>query len=108
VAPTEPEKPQEADNAIPGEEAKLKAQQADKPKPFKPPEDFEEKSWIEIELVDENDEPVPGERYRVTLPDGTVTDGSLDENGFAHIGGIDPGTCQITFPNLDGEAWEKI
>jgi type VI secretion system secreted protein VgrG len=108
VAPTAPQKAQEADTANPGEMAKLKSQQEEKPTPFKPPEDFEEKSWIEIELVDENDEPVPGERYRITLPDGKVAEGTLDEKGFARVAGIDPGTCQITFPRLDKDAWEKI
>ena len=44
----------------------------------------------------------------ITLPDGKVAQGTLDNEGFAHIGGIDPGTCQITFPDLDKEAWEKI
>ena len=77
--------------------------------PHKPTEeDIEEKSWIEIELVDEEDNPVPGEKYRVTLPNGKVAQGTLDNKGFAHVGGIDPGTCQITFPDLDKDAWEKI
>jgi type VI secretion system secreted protein VgrG len=66
-------------------------------------------SWIEIELVDEEDNPVPGQAYRVTLPDGqTVAEGTLDHNGFARIEGIEPGTCQITFPNLDQDAWQKM
>jgi type VI secretion system secreted protein VgrG len=64
-------------------------------------------SWIEIELVDEEDNPVPGERYQITLPDGSVARGTLDENGFARIGGIEPGTCQVTFPDFDQDAWEE-
>ena len=67
----------------------------------------EEKTWIEIELVDEEDNPVPGEKYKITLPDGRVKTGTLDENGFARVEGIDPGTCKVTFPNLDKDAWEK-
>jgi type VI secretion system secreted protein VgrG len=77
----------------------------------KEPTDEEEKkkkSWIEIELVDEEDNPIPGEKYKITLPDGkTVATGTLDENGFARVEGIDPGSCKITFPNLDKDAWEK-
>jgi type VI secretion system secreted protein VgrG len=70
-------------------------------------EEDEEKSWIEIELVDEEGEPVPGERYRITLPDGeTVATGTTDQNGMARVSGIDPGTCKITFPDLDKDAWE--
>ena len=68
----------------------------------------EKKSWIEIELVDEDDKPIAGERYKVTLPDGkTVATGTTDSNGLARVSGIDPGNCKITFPNLDKDAWEK-
>jgi hypothetical protein len=68
-----------------------------------------EKTWIEIELVDEEGNPVPGERYKITLPDGkTVSEGTLDANGRARVEGIDPGTCQISFPDLDKDAWEQI
>jgi hypothetical protein len=65
------------------------------------------KSWIKIRLVDKDGQPVQGERYRIELPDGTVRQGTLDSKGQAHIGGIDPGNCQITFPNLDKDAWER-
>jgi type VI secretion system secreted protein VgrG len=69
--------------------------------------DPEKTSWIEIELLDEDDNPVPGERYMIKLPDGTtIASGTLDENGFARVDGIDPGTCQVTFPDIDKEAWE--
>ena len=46
--------------------------------------------------------------YRITLPDGeTLAEGTLDEKGFARVSNIDPGSCKITFPSLDQEAWEK-
>lgn len=119
VAPTSPDKAEDADVADPGKVAEIKAEQAktksgkygsEKVKPHKPPETEEEadkKSWIEIELVDEDDEPVPGEKYKVTLPDDSVAEGTLDDKGFVHIDGIEPGTCKITFPELDKDAWEK-
>ena len=93
VPPAPPKKPLPPDAAVPGEI------------PHAP--DEVKTSWIEIELVDEADQPVPGEKYRVTLPDGSVDEGTLDGNGFTRIDGIDPGTCQITFPKLDKDAWEK-
>jgi type VI secretion system secreted protein VgrG len=63
--------------------------------------------WIEVELVNVDGDPVPGERYRVTLADGTtLAEGTLDAKGRARIDGIDPGTCQVTFPDLDQTVWE--
>ncbi len=70
-------------------------------------ENKEKKSWIEIELVDEAGQPMAGEAYRVTTPDGSEQSGSLDEKGFARVSNIDPGTCKVTFPNLDKDAWEE-
>jgi len=120
VLPAAPDKAEDADIADPGKMAEVKAEQVEKKvgkygtessKPHKALQDEEEednKSWIEIELVGEDDKPIPGEKYKVTLSDDTVAQGTLDEKGFARIDGIEPGTCQVTFPNLDKAAWEKI
>ena len=62
-------------------------------------------SWVEIELVDTDGNPVPGEEYQIVVPGGTTVDGTLDAQGQARVEGIDPGTCQITFPNLDKKSW---
>ena len=45
--------------------------------------------------------------YEVTLPDGkTVSGGSTDDKGRAHAWTASiPGSCQISFPTLDKEAW---
>jgi hypothetical protein len=57
--------------------------------------------------VNKKNKPVPGEKYRVTLPDGTtVAEGTLDSKGHARVEGIDPGTCKVTFPDLDKNAWK--
>jgi len=115
VTPAEPSEANEADNANPGEVEQIKAEQRQtksgkygsvQVKPYK--RDPAKKSWIEIELVDDENEPVPGERYRITLPDGeTAAEGTLDDKGFARVEGIDPGTCKVTFPELDKDAWNK-
>jgi hypothetical protein len=64
--------------------------------------------WIEIKLLDDNGDPLPGERYRVDLPDGDVAEGRLGKDGTARIEGIpSAGTCQVTFPNLDREGWNR-
>lgn len=71
------------------------------------PARLEEKTWIEIVLVDEEDQPVPGTRYMIELVDGTKVEGRLDSKGFARVDGIDPGTCVVHFPDLDEEAWKR-
>ncbi len=119
VAPAAPEAAEEADQADPGQVEKIKAEQrktqtgkygAVKTEPFKPAaggEGSESKtSWIEVEMVGEDGKPRPGERYQITLPDGTVATGTLDEKGVGRVEGFEPGSCKITFPDLDKDAWE--
>ncbi|MEY2429493.1 MAG: hypothetical protein QOJ40_2378 [Verrucomicrobiota bacterium] len=121
VSPSPPKAAEDADVADPGEVEKIKAEQRKaqtgkygsvQVKPHKPPETKEEKekkkSWIEIEMVDEDKQPIPGVNYKITLPDGeTVAEGTLDEKGFARVEGFEPGTCKVSFPGLDQDAWEK-
>lgn len=84
--------------AAPGEPAKPKARQLPPRKP--------RKTWVEIELLGMDGSAIPGELYRITLPDGTAVEGRLNERGRARVSGIDPGACTVTFPALDIEAWE--
>ena len=134
VEPIAPNAAEEADVADPGQVTQIKAEQrrtktgkygSTKAKPFKPPaedtaaaaaassaeeqaEEEKKTSWIEIELVGEDDKPIPGEKYRITLPDGKVDEGTLDQNGWSRVAGFKQGTCKISFPDLDQEAWEFI
>jgi hypothetical protein len=133
VPPAAPRKAEGADVADPGKVAEIKAEQAktqsgkygaQQVKLHKPPAEQakgeqemqqqegktegEKTSWIEIELVGEDDEPIPGEKYRITLPDDTVAEGTLDERGIGRVEGFEKGTCKVCFPELDKEAWEKI
>ena len=61
--------------------------------------------WVEIELVDDDGKPVPGEEYKIELPDGSVQTGTLDENGLARYDAIVSGQCKITFPNYHHKEW---
>ena len=71
-------------------------------------ENDQPKQWIEIQLVGVDNKPIAGENYRITLPDGSVDEGTTDGNGLARVDGIDPGSCQITFPNRDQDAWQPL
>ncbi len=77
----------------------------------------EEKHWIEIELLaeDEPHDPVAFAKYVVELPDGAVIEGYLDEKGKARIEGVPKGQCKVTFPEYgnpkgdgDSEAAQKV
>jgi type VI secretion system secreted protein VgrG len=124
LSPCMPEKPDEAElpiNADPGSDAPTyKNQRANIPKRKLPsytnpwhkpdsPKNKDKKHWIEIQLFDEDGNPVPYEKYRITLPDGqTLAEGTLNEEGWARVDHIDPGTCKVTFPELDEEVWNKM
>lgn len=63
--------------------------------------------WIEIELVGEDDQPIPWERYEITLPDRAVRSGFLDHAGKARVDNIpEGGQCLVSFPDLDTAAWD--
>ena len=64
--------------------------------------------WIEIELVGEDDSPIPGERFELAMPDGTLHTGRLDESGWARVEGRGEGECTVCFTDLDKDAWELI
>ena len=128
VSPAAPKAPTDADDADPGKMAEIKTQQmqqqtgkygAIQPAAFHPPAPSPAgssssppagaappKTWFEVKLEDVAGKPVAGEAYKVTLPDGTVSEGTLDDKGMARIEGIDPGSCKVTFPNMDKTVWK--
>jgi hypothetical protein len=70
-------------------------------------EEETESHWIEIELVGDDDKPIPMEPYCITLPDGVEVHGYLDREGRARVTGIPQGgNCKVSFTELDTEAWE--
>ena len=119
VSPVEPKAAKEAVVADPGEAFAAEARESQKQPaqrgttkvPAHKPtaeENKKKKSWLEIELNDQDGEPVAGEPYEVRLPDGTaIASGTLDEHGRARIENIDPGTGKVTFPRRDASVWSK-
>jgi len=68
-----------------------------------------ELTWVTIELLGEDEQPIPGMRYRIELPDGAIAEGRLDGEGLARVRGIEqPGSCSITLPDLDQDATTLI
>jgi hypothetical protein len=66
------------------------------------------RTWIEVQLIGEDDKPIPYQKYLVTLPGGATRSGTLDEEGKARIEGIPAGTCKVSFPDLDKDAWTPV
>ncbi len=66
-----------------------------------------EKTWVDIQLLDEDGDPVAGERYTLKLTDGSTREGSLGDDGRVRVNGIDPGTCVVTFPDIDTKEWKR-
>ena len=70
------------------------------------PDSQKQKTWIQFQLVDQDGQPVPYERYRLHLTDGSVQEGTLDAKGSVRVDGIDAGTCQISFPDIHAAEWK--
>ena len=64
--------------------------------------------WIEIELVGEDDRPVPNTAYKIVLPTGKEHIGKTDANGRARVTGFPRGSCEISFTDLDSDCWQLI
>jgi hypothetical protein len=110
-SPTAPEPPVNADSAEPGQDTTYGGGgELAVAEPLEPVEGHEfETSWIEIELVDEVGQPVVGEVVKVTDPDGEVIcQRPTGSDGIVHVQVPKTGTCQISFVNLDAEAWERL
>lgn len=64
--------------------------------------------WIEIKLIGEDDQPIPGIEYVLTLPDGSTVRGYLDDAGSARLDGLESGgSCKVGFPAFDKDAWYR-
>jgi hypothetical protein len=64
-------------------------------------------AWIEIELVDGDDNPVPGVDYRIECDDGRVRTGTTNAAGKAREEGLHDGSCKVSFPRLNGPDWNR-
>lgn len=69
----------------------------------------ETEHWIEVLLVGEDDEALSGVRCRIVLPNGKAIVRTTDRFGLVRVDGVEAiGDCEISFPDLDSEAWEAI
>lgn len=71
-------------------------------RPDGPDEPVTETTWIEVHLVDDDGNPVAGERVAIRFPDGSETQSYLDGDGRVRLDGIPAGTYHVCFPDADG------
>jgi hypothetical protein len=77
-------------------------------KPPKKSTDAPVKTWVAVQLIDDQGSPVPNVPYKVTLPDGSVMSGSLDDQGTVRFDEIDPGECLVSFPEIHAREWKRV
>jgi hypothetical protein len=65
-------------------------------------------SWIELQLNDDQGQPAAGLKYRLMLADRQIREGALNDEGVARLEGIVPGSCQVSFPELDACEWSPL
>ena len=63
-------------------------------------------AWIEIAVVDEDDQAVVTE-YEITDSAGGSHKGKLDDQGRARVSNLPEGVCAVRFPNLDQRDYLK-
>lgn len=64
---------------------------------------------VELQLIDQDELPIGGVSYRLTLPDGSVREGTLDQQGTARVPGLTSSEpCEVCFPTLDAESWSYV
>ena len=75
--------------------------------PNPPPrsDDRPEKTWVDVQLVDQDGTPVPNASYKLKITDGSIREGTLDTEGRVRVSGIDPGSCTVWFPGYDAKEW---
>jgi hypothetical protein len=61
--------------------------------------------WIEFELVDAEGRPVPGEPFRIRLPDQSLRTGRTDQAGKVRFECITAGEAKVCYTGFDTKEW---
>ena len=70
--------------------------------PLAPVSEEPSTDYIEIQLMDEDGEPVADTKYWIKDSEGNEHEGVTDGDGMARLDEIPKGNCDISFPELDG------
>jgi hypothetical protein len=58
------------------------------------------KDWFEIQLSDDEDNPMADVEFVLYMPDGSERKGQLDANGYARVEDVPPGKIFVEFPDV--------
>lgn len=64
-----------------------------------------EEHWLELELKDQDGNPVLGRHFRILQQGRVVREGRTDRLGFTRVERLGPGTAVIEFDDLEEVAW---
>lgn len=67
-----------------------------------------ELTWVDFELIDNDGQPLPNRKVRLTLPDGRVLEGVTDANGLFGADAIDPGQCKFEALDMPEDQCEMV
>lgn len=60
------------------------------------------KTWVKVQLVDDQGRGLADVPYRIELEDGSVRQGTLDRQGIVMLREIEGSTCKVSFPTPGG------
>jgi hypothetical protein len=75
------------------------------PQPSDKPKSVVKKTWVSIQLIDDQKKPLAGAAFEIGNGDTVIKSGTLDEHGSAYLDGIPDGKYEVRFPELDGREW---
>lgn len=65
-------------------------------------------AWVEIKIVDAEENPVSWVKYELVLPGGKIENGMTGSDGMIRYLDINKGQCQFSLSDLDDPTWEKV
>lgn len=106
ASPNWAQAPAGADSTKPGADVRFSGGGVVVP-PLEPEKLEKRKTFVEFQLLDSarDKAPVPNERVRVRLPDGSVHESATDGEGIVRFENIDPGNAEVQFPDRADAEW---
>jgi hypothetical protein len=71
-----------------------------------PSTDDPEDAWIEVLVVDDENQPVAGVEYEIELSDGRVQRGRTSEHGILRYEDMPEGSCKVRLLSVDARGWD--